>query len=374
MYGQPLLVAGDVIVATENDSVYRLAGASGATVWQVSLGQPVSGDSLPCGDIDPSGITGTPVIDVSSGRVWVLAFIRPHRHVLFALDLGTGVQVASATNDPTGADPTVQQQRAALTLASGRVYVPYGGLYGDCGAYHGWIVSTPTAGGASTSWKVPSGREAGIWAPSGVTVDSAGDVFAATGNSASSDTYDDGNSVIKLSAGLSPLDSFAPADWADLNGSDTDLGSTGPTLVGGLVLQVGKSGVGYLLDPNHLGGVGGQLFSARVCKSGAYGGSAVAGPVALVACKSGLAAVKVAGRRFSVVWNGPATDTGPPIVSAARVWALELGRNQLVGLDLTTGAVVASVPVGAVEHFAAPSVGEGMVVVPTRTGVEAYRG
>ena len=74
IYGEPLVSAGRVYVATENDTVYALSAATGAVVWSTHLGRPVPAASLPCGDIRPTvGITGTPVIDTSRGEIFVVA-------------------------------------------------------------------------------------------------------------------------------------------------------------------------------------------------------------------------------------------------------------------------------------------------------------
>src|SRR5205823_3319413 len=67
----------------------------------------------------------------------------------------------------------------------------------------------------------------------------------------------------------------SPAQWAPDNAADLDLGSMSPVVVGDRVLTVGKRGVGYLLDTQRLGGIGGQLTRAPVCA--AFGGSAVSG-------------------------------------------------------------------------------------------------
>jgi hypothetical protein len=73
VYGEPLGVGGRVIVATEGDSVYALAPADGHVVWRRHLGTPVSLSSLPCGNIDPLGITSTPAYDPSTGSLFVVA-------------------------------------------------------------------------------------------------------------------------------------------------------------------------------------------------------------------------------------------------------------------------------------------------------------
>ena len=154
-----------------------------------------------------------------------------------------------------GSSPAVEQQRGALALNAGRVYVPFGGLYGDCGPYKGAVVSVAADGsGDLASYIVPTSRMAGIWNPAGPAVDGAGDLWVTTGNSAGQSTFDYGNALIRLSPELQVIDYFAPADWARLNAGDVDLGSLGPVLLpGGRVLAVGKAGVAYLVDAGEPG-------------------------------------------------------------------------------------------------------------------------
>jgi outer membrane protein assembly factor BamB len=140
IYAEPLIVGEKVLVATEQNSVYSLDIQTGKVLWQVSLGTPVPRADLSCGDIDPSGITSTPVADYTTGRLYVVARIQPNHHELFVLDSQTGAIASHRPGDPPGADPRVQQQRSALALSNGRVYVAFGGLYGDCGSYNGWLV------------------------------------------------------------------------------------------------------------------------------------------------------------------------------------------------------------------------------------------
>jgi hypothetical protein len=172
-------------------------------------------------------------------------------------------------------DPLTQQLRSALALANGRVYAAFGGLFGDCGQYHGWVAGLAADGsGALIEYRVPTVNAGGIWAPSGVAVDENGNLYVATGNSFSNTEFDLGDSVIKLSPTLERLDFFAPTDWADLNAGDVDLGSVGPAVLpDGRIFQIGKGGTGYLLDGAHLGGIGGELSSADVCGS-SFGGTA----------------------------------------------------------------------------------------------------
>src|SRR5581483_11021441 len=91
VYAQPLVVGGRVIAATEGNSVYALDAATGAQAWRAQLGAPVQGSTLPCGDIDPSGITGTPIADPASNTLYVAAFLSAGtHHELFALDIANG--------------------------------------------------------------------------------------------------------------------------------------------------------------------------------------------------------------------------------------------------------------------------------------------
>lgn len=243
VYAEPLVVGGRVIVATENDSVYALDAATGARLWGVHLGTPVSGGSLPCGDIDRSGITSTPVVDPRSGTVYVVMYDSGFRHTLVALDVSSGAARWERPIDPPGGDYKTEQQRAGLALANGRVYVSYGGLYGDCGRYPGWVVSAPATGpsGPLETYQVPSENEGATWAPSGPAIDSAGNLYVSTGNGNSS-SFEYGNVVIRLTPTLQQAAYFAPPNAGALNVSDTDLGSTGPVL---LVARVHHGQVGY---------------------------------------------------------------------------------------------------------------------------------
>ena len=85
VYGQPLDVAGEILVATENDTVYALSPATGAILWSTHLGTPVEG-GLPCGDILPLGITGTLAYDPLTETVFAVAEEAGFRHLLYALD------------------------------------------------------------------------------------------------------------------------------------------------------------------------------------------------------------------------------------------------------------------------------------------------
>jgi outer membrane protein assembly factor BamB len=369
VYGQPLVVGGSVIAATENDSVYALALASGAVEWRTNLGVPVPTSQLPCGDIDPLGITGTPVYDAVTGSVFVVAETTGGSHNLVALDAGTGKVRWTANLDVGGHDRRAQQQRGALALANGRVYVAFGGLFGDCGDYVGYVTATPTSGNGTTlHYDVPTAREGGIWASSGPAVAADGTVYVAVGNGAADGgAYDGSDAVLRLAPDLSSrLDYFAPAGWAQENAGDVDLGSAGPVLVaGGLLVQSGKDGRVYVLDASHLGGIGGARASAGGCA--AFGGLASDGDAVFVPCTDGVRRFDVTATSVTPRWH--VGVTGPPVVGGGAVWSMDTGRGVLHAYDEGSGANLASAHIGSVTRFTAPIVVGNDVLVGTRSSV-----
>jgi len=372
VYAEPLVYGGDVYVATENNSVYALGAQTGVVVWRTNFGAPVAGDQLQCGDINPSGITGTPVIDPSTGTLFVVSFSALH-HTLWALNASTGSVVFQRAADPPGFNDTAQQGRSALSLANGMVYIPYGGLAGDCGHYHGWVVGLAANGtGGMAVYQVPTGNEGAVWAPSGASVDPSGNLYVATGNGASDTSFDHGDSVIKLSSTLSEEGYFAPTDWAQLNADDGDLGSVGPAIVGpNLLFQIGKEGVGYLLDANQLGDVGGQEFSASVCGS-SFGGTAFSNPYIFVPCTNGLFELQLANGNFTTAWHTSGFNAGPPIVTGGVVWTVDTASATLLGYSVSSGHQVYSFQLGSVVHFCGPAAGDGRVFVATNSGVMSF--
>jgi hypothetical protein len=146
LYAAAVVVAGGIkIVATENNTVYRLSG--NRVVWARHLGAPVRRSALPCGNIDPLGITGTPAYDATTRTLIVVAELsNPIRHIAYGLDPATGARRWARTVDvPSwvpGITPTAMQQRGALIVSGRRVYVPYVALP---------ATAVPT-GAASSAW------------------------------------------------------------------------------------------------------------------------------------------------------------------------------------------------------------------------------
>ena len=374
VYASPLIVAGHVLAATENNTVYSLDLFSGSVVWKIHLGDPVDASSLPCGNIGPvTGITGTPAVDLATGRLYVVAFLRTKHHMLYTLSLVDGSVIAQQDVDPPGSNPAVHQERGALALGANFVYVPFGGLYGDCGAYHGYVQAVPLAGGAVLSYKVPTAREAGIWSPQGATIAPDGSVYVVSGNGDSRSAFDYSNAVIQLSPDVQSVRSyFAPSNWASLNASDSDLGSVGATVIPslGVVVAIGKQGVAYLLKAGSLGGVGGQVASRQVC-SGSWGGTAWSRTTVYVPCSDGLYALSLSATSIEIAWRAGHPVLGSPIIAAGAVWAIEPDTGALYALDPSTGTVVSTIALGSAQHFSTPAATEGFVVAPAGNNVVA---
>ena len=385
VWSQPLVYGSRVYVATENDTVYALDAATGAIVWQNHLATAVPSGTLPCGDISPVvGITSTPVIDPSTGRIYAVADTwngSSAQHRLFGLGLADGSPAPGlpAVVDPPGSTPTDQLQRASLALDAGKVIIGYGGNDGDCGSYHGWLVAVPEGGGALQSFEVDRNTNGGaIWAAGNAPViDSSGNIWTSTGNG-SSTSFNYQESVIRLDSNLNVLDYWAPSNWSSLDSGDTDLGSSMPLLLGGgLVFQIGKAGVGYLLSASSLGGTGASpVAQASVC-SGSYGGGVYVNGVIYVACSNGVhaLALNTTARTFAPAsgWTVSSSATGPPIFAGGLVWSAGPGNGVLYGLDPSTGATRFSASLGTFEHFTSPSAGGGRLFIANGDRVTAFQ-
>jgi outer membrane protein assembly factor BamB len=376
VYASPIVVRGLTVVATEHDTVYAF-DQSYRQVWKRSLGSPSPAQQRQCGDIDPLGITGTPVYDPGTNRVFVVAELGGSvRHELFALDFGTGRVAWSKSVDLPGVSARDMQQRGALAIADDRVWVSYGAQAGDCGAYKGRVVGVPLDGGSDVVfYSPPTRRGGGIWNPNGPTVNSAGHLLVVSANGAAfpGDAYDHTNTVLELNGSAKLVDSFAPTDWAANNQGDVGLGSQGVALVGTRwALLGGKSGPVYVLRQGDLGGIGGQVDVQDICVS--FGGAAVDGDVVYLPCTDGVRAVRVddAGQ-LHVLWHTSGTITGSPVIGGGRIWVLDPEAGVLHALDPSNGKSLSQVSVGVANRFATPALYGADVIVPTLAGVAVVR-
>lgn len=376
----PLVARGMVIAATENNTLYGLSPTTGRVVWSHHLATAVT-KGLPCGNINPLGVTGTPVYDSHTNRVFAVTTTPDGtsiKHVLVGLDPVTGKQTFARNLDVPGQDPIVENQRGALALSKGRVLVPYGGHAGDCGSYHGYLVSVRATDGLGFAfYRAGTGREAGMWQPSGTSVDSAGNAYNVAGNgSRTSGPWDGGNAVYKFDpVTMQRLSYFAPSNWARGNANDADLGSAGAALVGEHVWTQGKTSTGYVLNASDLGGIGGSVSSSTGACAMQFGGPAVHGDNVYAPCTDGIRHLVIgADGVVHPGWRAPANVTGSPVVGGQRVWSLDPRSGTLYALDERTGAVTGSLGVGRTMRFATPALTGRLVLVPTLTGITAISG
>jgi outer membrane protein assembly factor BamB len=376
VYASPIVVRGLTIVATEQDTVYAF-DQSYRQVWKRGLGSPSPAQQRQCGDINPLGITGTPVYDATTNHVLVVAEQGGSvRHELYALDAASGRVAWRKSVDLPGVSARDMQQRGALAIADNRVWVSYGAQAGDCGDYKGRVVGVPLDGGSDVIYySPPTRRGGGIWNPAGPTVNAAGHLLVVSANGAAfpGDAYDHTNSVLELDADAKVVDSFAPTDWAANNQGDVGLGSQGVSLIGTKwAVLGGKSGPVYVLRQGHLGGIGGQVDVQNICLS--FGGAAVDGDVVYLPCTDGVRAVRVddAGQ-LHVLWHASDSITGSPVIGGGRIWALDTGAGVLHALDPSTGKSLGQVRVGVANRFATPALYGADVIVPTLAGIAVVR-
>jgi outer membrane protein assembly factor BamB len=385
IYGEPLVYAGHVYVATENDTVYALSAKTGTVAWSAHLASPVPSGDLPCGDISPTvGITGTPVIDPARSEIFVVADELVNGSPvkwLVGLDTATG-RVETRTNvDPPGANNAALLQRTGLTLDAGQVVFGMAGNDGDCAAYRGRVVAVPETGGTPRFFTVDAAvgeNQGGIWMGGAApVVDGAGHVWVSTGNGSVysyAHAYDDSDSVLELSSAMRLVQYFAPSTWATNNSQDLDMSIAPALLPDGQVLLTGKSRIMYLLDGAHLGGIGHQqATAASTCGDDIDGGVAVVGMTVYLPCLSGIIAVQASQSPpgLRVLWSS-GTGGGPPIVAAGLVWTM--GQNgTLYGLDPATGKVRQQGAVGTpANHFPTPSVADGLLLAAAARNVVAF--
>jgi len=386
VYAQPLYIEGGpsgramIIVVTESDNVYALDAADGSVIWQRNVGSPVPLLSLLCGNIDPLGITGTPVVDLASRALFFDAMTTPDggstkKHLIFSLNVDTGsvnsgwpVDVnAAARFGTTMFDSSTQNQRGALAILDGTLYVPYGGHYGDCATYHGWLVGVPLnnpAGVIAWATGAPGG---GSWAVGGVASDGT-EPFIATGNTFGASSWAGGEAIIRFQPG--PVfsnqfaDYWAPANWPALDDTDTDLDGSGPLIVDvpgatppNLVVALGKDGNAYLLNRTNLGGVSAPLAQAQVStneiiQAGATYRTAQGTYVVFCGNGSQLCSFRITPTSPPGITNAWAVDQGgkgSPFVTSSDgtndmvVWGIgSNGDQRLRGFDGDTGAVIFS--------------------------------
>jgi uncharacterized protein (TIGR03437 family) len=440
IYAQPLYAAGVqitgrgvknvVFAVTMNDSVFAFdadAPSATAPLWQMNLGTPVPGASLPEFVDIPMfiGILSTPAIDLGAQAIYVVSETFENNSPIFRLhalaladghELANGPVVITASATGSGAasvngviqfDPVWHLQRPGLALANGNVYIAFGS-HGDAGNYHGWVL----AYNASNLQQVavynttPNGLGGAIWqsghAPA---VDDAGNIYVVSGNGDFDGASSLSGAVIKLSgASLSVLDWYTPAIWQYLDDNDLDVGSTGAILASAGSLVAGDKG-GHLIGLNTAGlghveaSPGTNDFKASAAgifdfalwqsdqgpllyehdwhgylKAYALNGASIASTPVSQGTWNGDSlyqglAVSSNGTADGIVWETVGDHSQPGVPGTLHAWNASDLTQELWNSDMQPGDTL-----GGFAKFVSPLVANGFVYVPTLSNQLAVYG
>jgi hypothetical protein len=397
---------GAFFIPTTSNDVLALDETAGTTLWKKNLGSAPSSTGAGCGNISPIGVISTPVIDETARVIYVAGATGTSSimdHQVHALSIEDGSEksgwpfsASKLTSGSMAFMPQPQNQRSALSLVGGTLYVAYGGHIGDCGAYHGWVAGINTSDPTKFGGWSSGGQGEGIWAAGGMASDGTG-VFALTGNNTQRvTTHLDSEEAVRIT-GLGTLsDSFYASSWQTMDSGDADLGASNPVYIqlagatpSKILAVVSKDGHMYLLDAGALGGKGGQkvdfmvangtmaIHTAVASYKTAAGTYVVFGTDTGAICPSGggknIVSVLIAPGsppKPSVAWCAPLSGpvTGPISTttdgtSDVVVWYMNNGK--LAGVDGDTGASVytSSNSCAGVRQWTSPIAVKGRIVV-----------
>ncbi|MET1163037.1 MAG: ThuA domain-containing protein, partial [Pseudoxanthomonas sp.] len=284
-----------VFAASNNGYVYAINAAksgdvaAGRILWRTRLAAPCRLQPAPL-DAVPTGVLSTPIIDTTSGRLYVTSCDPQKRWQAYALDIASGQVLQgwpvrldeerfNAVNRNAGPTPVPPRrrfdfrvQRGALNLSPNgeRLYIVFGETE------TGWLVSVDTKAAkvdsAFAAAAMPHRGSGGIWGAGGPAVDAQGNVYVVTGSGFdgyADQPHDWTQSVLKLSdsqgEGLKLRGTYTPFNHCITAKMDIDLGSGGATLLPELqasrtstprlLVVGGKQGNAYLLDRDRLPGL-----------------------------------------------------------------------------------------------------------------------
>lgn len=427
-----------VYMATAHNTVYAYdADTAGPPLWSVNLGPAVPSsvfdtEGRTYTDITPEiGILGTPVIDASTGTLYVVAATLEngvYYHRLHALDVASGAEkfnapvaiqatVSGIGNDSidgrVGFNSALHMQRPALLLLNGVVYAAFGS-HGDSGIWHGWImgynasnVQLQTAVFNST----PNGYGGSIWnSGRGLSADAQNNIYAVASNGTSDGKTEFSNNVLRLTAGtLAVTDWFAPSNVRALDDDDDDLGASGAVLLpGNYLLTGGKQGIAYLLNSGSLGHIGAhntqipQSFPAA--DVGIYnmavwdrsdgpvlylaGGNAPVAAYPFSANQFATTPSSTTAAGFGVAFNGMTVSANAGTAGSGILWMITADSWPLpatgtlyafnadnLGAELWNSSInIGRDALGQFTKFANPTVANGKVYAPTSSGALAVYG
>ncbi len=392
---------------------------TGAQVWSQQHGPGgcgVNNGTTPC------YTTSSPAVD-PNGQ-WVYSYGldgRVHKHAV-----GTGTEsTTGGWPELTTTKPFNEKGSSALSIATTAggtyLYVANGGYIGDNGDYQGHVTTINLGTGAQNVFNTLCSNQpvhfaqrpaspdcpqvqSAVWSRPGVVYDpGTGRIFLSTGNGDfAPSAHDWGDSVLALNpdgtgSGGNPLDNYTPGNFASLQSSDLDLGSTAPTVIPGigryphLAVQGGKDGILRVLDLASLsqqGGVGhngGDVSHINLPQ----GGELLSQPAAwvdpnghawvFVGNDRGIAGIQVglAGGNTPALFakwqhGGGATSgiTSPLVANGVLFWASQAG---ITAYDAATGTQLWQDPTIGGFHWESPVVANGAMYITDESGhLSAY--
>ncbi len=378
------------VVTTTYGRTIAIDAGTGATLWQFTP----SGISSYAGSAQIT--TATPVLDPDRSYVYAAS---PDGFI-HKLAVTSGREVRSAAWPARITfDPRREKIGGALNLSGNDVVAVTGGYDGDAPVYQGHVaLINRSSGHIDHVWNslcsdrhalidppssCPSSDSA-IWARAGAVIEpGSGKILVATGNGDFNGSTNWGDSVLELAPDAGRLlQNWTPTDQAQLNASDTDLGSTAPALlgtVGGtpLALQGGKAGRLDLLNLNRLNGTGGagpQLGGELQSVPAPGGAEVLTAPAvwhshgvtyAFVADGSGTEAYVLGGGshpQLSLAWsqNTPGTS---PVLAGGLLYVYDQQGGKVDVRAPASGRLLASLP-AAPGHWNSPIVVGGRIVLP----------
>jgi len=404
------------VSVTMNNSVYLFNADTCAQIWTVNLGATYT--DYPTTTAFPGnqvGCLSTPVIDTGTSVLYASCVRSSGQWRLYSFNLADGstfhapVTFAGSNNSVTFA-PASHLQRSALLLLNGTVYACFAS-YGDDPPYQGWCFGVNATSLAITAiWcdTSTSNGQGGIWMGGGGPASDGTDIYLSTGNGDfAANNYS--NSFVRLSQLLAPLDYATPANWSSvINPNDRDINSGKVFVTGNYVVGGGKDGRIFVLDKSGSSTMGGlegvgagphQLFAAQ---NGAIFACTVFANNSLI-----LGALNTTLKRFSwdsgagtfntspvAVGAGPFSNPGPSCsytsngsdTSTALLWGVTPAASAFSSVQVGTlrawdaasmteiwNSGSGSDALGNFAKFAAPTIANGMVYVPTfSNSVVAY--
>ena len=376
------------IMTTTYGRTFALDARTGAMLWEFTAADVLSYEG------SAQITTATPIADPNrrfvyaaspDGRIHKLLIANGH-------EVRSGGWPARVTLDPTH-----EKIASALNISGGSVLVTTGGYIGDAPPYQGHVVTiSRTTGRITGEWNslcsdrhrliqpsTCSASDSAIWGRAGAVVEPGTDrLLVTTGNAPFNGSTNWGDSVLELSAdGRTLLHNWTPANQAQLNAQDGDLGSTSPAVLPKfhgfrLAVQGGKDGILRLLNLARLDGttggagtrLGGELQRIAAPGSGLvftapavwkHGGRIYV----FVADTSGTSAYVLGGKqpRLHVAWNDSASGTSP-IVAGGLLYVFD-PEGSLNVYSPTSGHKLISLPAGS-GHWNSPIAVGGRVILP----------